>query len=104
MDRYHDKIYSIENEEFKLLYEGEYGAENNSNIQLDENGAPIYKYYWNGSEVASEAEYTQLLDEVFDVNQGVSPFDNAEYDGELGRYVGNGLCSYEEIINEILQY
>lgn len=104
MDRYHDKIYSIENEEFKLLYEGEYGAENNSNIQLDENGAPIYKYYWNGSEVASEAEYTQLLDEVFDVNQGVSPFDNAEYDGELGRYVGNGLCGYEEIINEILQY
>lgn len=104
MDVYHDKIYSIENDQFVLLHEGNYGAADNSHVQFDSDGYPIYDYYWDGTEVSSETEYMNLLNEVYNAQQAITPFDGAEYDSETWRYVGNGLCDYEEIIEAINTY
>lgn len=104
MDVYHDKIYSIENGQFVLLHEGNYGAADNSHVQFDSDGNPIYNYYWDGTEVSSETEYMNLLNEVYNAQQAITPFDGAEYDSETWRYVGNGLCDYEEIIEAINTY
>ena len=104
MDVYHDKIYSIENDQFVLLHEGNYGAADNSHVQFDSDGYPIYDYYWDGTEVSSETEYMILLNEVYNAQQAITPFDGAEYDSETWRYVGNGLCDYEEIIEAINTY
>lgn len=104
MDVYHDKIYSIKNGQFILLHEGDFGASDNSHIQLDSDGNPIYNYYWNGTEVSSEAEYMNLLNEVYNTQHAVTPFDGAEYNRETWRYVGNGLCDYGEIIEAINAY
>lgn len=104
MDVYQDKIYSIENGQFVLLHEGNYGAVDNSHVQFDSGGNPIYHYYWDGTEVSSESEYMNLLNEVYNDQQAVTPFDGAEYDSETWRYVGNGLCDYEEIIEAINTY
>lgn len=104
MDVYHDKIYSIENGQFVLLHEGNYGAADNSHVQFDSDGYPIYDYYWDGTEVSSETEYMNLLNEVYNAQQVITPFDGAEYDSETWRYVGNGLCDYEEIIEAINTY
>lgn len=104
MDVYHDKIYSIENGQFVLLHEGNYGAADNSHVQFDSDGYPIYDYYWDGTEVSSETEYMNLLNEVYNAQQAITPFDGAEYDSETWRYVGNGLCDYEEIIEAINTY
>lgn len=104
MDVYHDKIYSIENGQFVLLHEGNYGVADNSHVQFDSDGNPIYNYYWDGTEVSSETEYMNLLNEVYNAQQAITPFDGAEYDSETWRYVGNGLCNYEEIIEAINTY
>lgn len=102
MDVYYDKIYTIQDGQFVLLYSGNYGAENNADIQLDESGRPIYSYYWNGSQVSSEEEYMNLLNQVYNTDMAVSPYDGAEYSD--GRYIGNGLCNYDEIIVAINSY
>ena len=104
MDYYYDKIYAIQNGEFVLLGQGEYGALNNAQVEFDSEGRPIYRYYWNGEEVASETEYMQLVNDLYDAERAVTPFDGAEYSGEAGRYVGNGLCNYEEIVQSINAY
>lgn len=103
---YYDKIYSIENSQFVLLHEGNYGASDNAHVQFDSDGNPIYNYYWNGTEVSSEAEYMNLLNEVYNAQQAITPFDGAgaEYNSETWRYVGNSLCDYEEIIEAINAY
>lgn len=91
MDAYGDRIYSIENGQFVVIHEGEYGAADNSNVQYDSDRNPIYSYYWDGTEVSSETEYMNLLNEVYNTQQEITPFD------------GTGLCyNYEEIIEAIL--
>lgn len=102
MDVYYDKIYTIQGGQFVLLYSGNYGAENNVDRQLDESGRLIYNYYWNGSQVSSEEEYMNLLNQVYNTDMAVSPYDGAEYSD--GRYIGNGLCNYDEIIEAINNY
>ena len=102
MDVYYDKIYTIQDGQFVLLYSGNYGVENNGDRQLDESGRLIYNYYWNGSQVSSEEEYMNLLNQVYNTDMAVSPYDGAEYSD--GRYIGNGLCNYDEIIEAINNY
>lgn len=104
MDVYYNVIYSIENGQFVLLHEGNYGAADNSHVQFDSDGNPIYNHYWDGTEVSSETEYMNLLNEVYNAQQAITPFDGAEYDSETWRYVGNGLCDYKEIIEAINTY
>ena len=99
MDVYYDKIYTIQDGQFLLLYSGDYGAEDNSNVQVDESGMPIYNYYWEETQVFSQEEYMNLLNQVYNTEQAITPYDGAQYEG--GRYVGNGLCDYNEIIEAI---
>lgn len=74
MDIYYDTVYRInERGEFEKMYHGEFGADDNSKIQVDENGIPIYKYYWEDEEV-SEEEYNNRLSEVFMRDKGADPY------------------------------
>ncbi len=93
MDGYYDEIYSIENGKFVSVASGGYGAEDNSNLQFDENGAPIYKYYWEGTEVSKE-EYEEMLNSVYDTSRETDP-----YSEEL-MYDYNGI--FDVIENYIL--
>lgn len=76
MDVYYNKIYKINNGKFVKLYDGSYGAEYNANVQCDENGEPIYKYYWNDKEV-SEAQYNKKLKAIFDKSKAINPYETA---------------------------
>ena len=101
MDEYYDKIYTLENGNFVLLYSGEYGAEDNSKVEYGDDGMPVYQYFWENEEVSSEEEYEKKLNEVYDTEKEVNIFLDAQYDSGRGRYVGNGLCDYQEIIEAI---
>ena len=103
MDEYYDKIYTLENGNFVLLYRGEYGAEDNSKVEYGDDGMPVYQYFWENEEVSSE-EYDRKLNEVYDTEKEVNIFLDAQYDSGRGRYVGNGLCDYQEIIEAIKTY
>lgn len=63
MDVYYDHIYKIENGRFTSVAEGDYGAEDNSHIEVDEEGNPVYRYYWNQEEI-SKSEYQTNLDNL----------------------------------------
>ena len=104
MDEYYDKIYTLENGNFVLLYSGEYGAEDNSKVEYGDDGMPVYQYFWENEEVSSEEEYEKKLNEVYDTEKEVNIFLDAQYDSGRGRYVGNGLCDYQEIIEAIETY
>ena len=41
------------------------------------------------------------MNEVYDTEKEIKIFQDAQYDSEKGRYVGNGLCDYQEIIEAI---
>lgn len=71
MDSYYDKIYTIKNGEFILIYDGNYGASDNANIQFDSDGNPIYNYYWNDVKVSKE-EYNNLINEIYDNQSGIN--------------------------------
>ena len=83
-----------------MLYSGEYGAEDNSKVEYGDDGMPVYRYFWENEEVSSE-EYERKLNEVYDTEKEIKIFQDAQYDSEKGRYVGNGLCDYQEIIEAI---
>jgi len=68
MDYYYDLVFRIEDGELTLIAEGYYGAEDNSNVQYDETGEPIYKYEWNGVEMSKE-EYGKELNSVYDMSK-----------------------------------
>lgn len=86
MDVYYDYVYKIENGKFVQLHKGNYGAEDNSNVQWDEiNNEPIYKYYWNEVEVSKE-EYAQMLSSVFNKNNAIA-VDNAVGIDEIIRQI-----------------
>ncbi len=65
MDVYFDIVYSIQNGVMTRISEGLWGAEDNANVQIDENGDPIYVYNWNGQQMSKE-EYDANLKQVFD--------------------------------------
>lgn len=68
MDCYYDLVYSIVDGKMTLIAEGYYGAEDNSNVQFDDEGEPIYQYEWNGKDM-SKAEYEKSLNEVYDTSK-----------------------------------
>ncbi len=104
MDDYYDELFTIHNGQFLLLHTGKYGAPDNSQLTFDSDGNPIYNYYWDGIKITSETEYNTILNQSFNTQLAVSPFDGAEYNKTSGRYVGNGLCIYDEIIAAINAY
>lgn len=90
MDYYYDLVYRLNGPEMELVAAGYYGAEDNSRIQLDANGSPIYQYEWNGVKVSPE-EYGSELGKVYDSARAVS-------------YDYDDLYSVEEMIQVIGQY
>ena len=73
MDNYWDGIYQLKDGQFTEIAHGDFGAEDNTNVQFDENG-PIYQYIWNGQSV-SETEYQQELEASFDLASARDIFD-----------------------------
>ena len=74
MDYYPVYIYVLENGSFSLLAEGLSGwISNDYNPVFDENGQPLYEYFWQGNPVNNEDEYYQKINEVFDVASGTRP-------------------------------
>ena len=70
MDVYYDHIYQIRDGSFVKTAEGNYGAEDNTNVQTDAQGNPIYQYSWEGTEMTKE-EYEQRFAELFDKDRAV---------------------------------
>lgn len=82
MDNYSDRVYAIQNGVFVLLHDGKYGAEDNSRVQVDEEGNPIYQYFWNGKEV-SEKDYERSLKSVFNDSKAVNAYKNTYTASEI---------------------
>ena len=97
MDRYYDRIYSLQNGKFEQIAEGNYGAEDNTNITFDSEGNPVYIYYWNGTSV-TESEYQGERNKIFDSSKAVSPY--GEYDSASGMY--EGFCGYWQFPEAVL--
>lgn len=104
MDSYYNQVYCIRDGEFVLLYKGEYGAPDNTHVQYDSEGNPLYDYYWGGTQMSSEAEYFQSINAVYDFQKAVIVREELTYDTESGRWIGNMFCDYEEIIEAINNY
>lgn len=67
MDQYYDRIYQITDGKMKLIAEGLYGAENNSALQIDPEGNPVYEYTWNGKKM-SKQEYEREFENIYDMS------------------------------------
>ena len=78
MDGYYDLVYCIIDGQMTLIAEGNYGAEDNSSLQVDENGNLIYKYYWNGVEMTEE-DYNSALNEVYDMSKAAQGYETGAY-------------------------
>ena len=65
MDSYYDVVYRMEHGQLTQIAAGYYGAQDNSNVQLDQDGEPIYQYQWEG-ELMSKEEYDKALHAVYD--------------------------------------
>ena len=89
MDAYHDIVYSLTHGKFMVQGHGEYGAADNSDVQFDADGEPIYEYYWNDVPVTRE-EYDGQLAAVYDESRATDP--------------GDSLCSYQDIKEKIENY
>ena len=68
MDCYYDIVYRLKQGTLDLVAEGYYGAEDNTNVQFDEKGEPIYQYEWEGNKMSRE-EYRRKLQEVYDTTK-----------------------------------
>ncbi len=75
MDEYYDVVYQIQDGEFVSIGSGVYGTSDNSNVQYDEQGYPLYDCYWNGVKV-TEDEYEKALRSVFDEAKAESSYQN----------------------------
>lgn len=90
MDFYYDLVYSIVDGEMTSVASGYYGAEDNSNVQFDANGEPIYYYEWDGVKMSRE-QYEKEFHKMYDKSKAVS------YDFE-------NLYSIDEVIKAVEEY
>ena len=68
MDNYYDLVYTMTDGQLSLVASGYYGAKDNSKLEFDENGDPIYQYEWNGK-LMSREEYSRALNAVYDTSK-----------------------------------
>lgn len=83
MDEYYDTVYTIQDDEFTVVASGTYGSKDNSNVQYDSDGEPIYEYYWNEKKT-TKTNYISNLDNTFDTDLAIKPF--GDYNSETGIY------------------
>ena len=88
MDYYYDIVYSMESGRLLPIASGYYGAEDNSHVQFDEEGNPIYQYEWEGVMMTQE-EYNQAFRAVYDTSS------------EKPGYEWDKWLSLEEVIQAI---
>lgn len=81
MDRYYDLVYRMENGRLTQIAAGYYGAEDNSRVEFDADGNPVYQYQWNDVQMSQE-EYEQKLNAVYDTSKARQGY---EWDGCLSR-------------------
>ncbi len=68
---YYDTIYSITGGRLRISTQGHYGNRNFARLQTDENGAPVYQYFWDGGEISRNG-YRDGLTFVFDDTRAVT--------------------------------
>lgn len=68
MDHYYDRVYRLDHGRMELVSDGFYGAEDNSHVQFDSEGNPIYQYTWEGVTMTEE-EYDKNLNQVYDTSR-----------------------------------
>lgn len=88
MDVYFDRVYKVNSGQIEMTAYGDYGAVDNSNIEFDEYGMPIYVYYWMDEEVSSE-EYGRLLKQIFDYDMAIWAYERAVPSDEMIRNLQN---------------
>lgn len=74
MDCYYDLVYSLGKQGLEPVAEGYYGAEDNSNVQYDASGEPVYYYEWNGTRMTKE-EYAKALSSVYDMSKATDGYE-----------------------------
>lgn len=74
MDNYYDLVYCLKEGELMPVAQGYYGAADNTDVQYDANGEPVYEYEWNGTSMTKE-EYNQALNEVYDTSKAYYGYD-----------------------------
>ncbi|MDE6657895.1 MAG: hypothetical protein K2J88_04860, partial [Oscillospiraceae bacterium] len=74
MGHYPVSVYELKNGVFSEIASGVYqdAYMENGNRILDENGNPVYEYYWNDQKV-SEQDFNSNLNAVFDTKSGIRP-------------------------------
>ncbi len=92
MDHYYDLVYAIIDGRMTQVAAGYYGAEDNSRLQLDEEGNPVYVYTFSRLEdggtlpdsmsqaleqgpVLTEEEYARALNAVYDTSRAKSGYE-----------------------------
>lgn len=86
MDVYYNIVYAIENGKVIEIGRGDFGLVGDGDRIIDQNGHYVYRYFWNGEEVASEEEYKQKISMIYSKTE-----DNVE-----------GIsCNADEIIEAI---
>lgn len=92
MDEFHDIVYSIVDGRITEIHRGEYGAEDVYQVQVNADGEPIYKYFWDGVEVTKD-EYDFKKSNVYNGQEGFYPIADRD-----------GMYTYAEIIEAIYNY
>ena len=89
MGVYYDHVFEIKDGKWVQIGDGEYGMEDNTNPEYDENGDYVFQYKWDGKDVTKE-KYEKELKQLFGNKKPVA--------------LGAAAVSYHEIINQIDHY
>ena len=93
-------MYRLSGGELIPVASGYYGAVDNSNVQFDEEGNPIYQYEWNGVKMSKE-EYQKELSKVYDESKAVTySYDSLHSLEEMKQIIKNYLSiDFPESVN-----
>ena len=89
MGVFYDRVFEIKDGKWVQIGDGEYGMEDNTNLEYDENGDYVFRYKWDGKEVTNK-KYEKKLKKLFGNRKPEA--------------LGNEAVSYHEIINQISHY
>ena len=89
MGVYYDRVFEIKDGKWVQIGDGEYGMEDNTKPEYDENGDYVFQYKWDGKDVTKE-KYEKELKKLFENKKPVA--------------LGAAAVSKHEIINQIDHY
>lgn len=105
MGVYYDKIYSIGDEDFILLNDGEWNEvyDEDYSVKLDENGNILCEYSWDGQEVSSE-EYEECLSQVYDIGKEIDSYEMTYYSSIREAYEGISVITYTADCSTVYEF